>query len=248
MKALAHAREFAKLSRAGTFTPGVDTSPHLRVYTFPVDFDPIAWAATQGYRVEVFSFAPERFRAPNLKTNGYANGTVWIYDPEVNEGAFRAHDIGLDASIQYTRNWRVTHEVAHAQTECQVQALYGDSRRNGRLGRPMVQTVGNPEHGVVRTIPGLTLAQAKRAVHWEHLAFKRQWLLMRNAGCEISRAQFANEYNTNLTDAIARACSGEFLNPGPSGWLPNCERLARLDDALAYLEIVQDRIDHARSQ
>lgn len=214
--------------KTGRYTSG-NTSPQLRLYKFPGD--PYELAERHGYTVEIFSYDPARYRAPRLKTQGYSAGVIWIYDPAVDHGAFRDHEIGHDSSVRYTLAWRVAHEIAHAQTEPIVQALYGDSRRDGRLGAPMIRHVGPNRVPVERR--ALTLAEAKRAIHWEVLAFHRQREI-----CEpVSDADFAREFNVNLQDAMLRVLTGEFSNPGAEGFVPS-DVPANLEDALALLEAV----------
>lgn len=234
------ARAFAYLYGSGDYGPD-DTSSRLRLYSFPQEFDPIAFAARYGYRVKTFSFEPERFRVPNLKTDGYANGTVWIYDPEADHGSFRDHDIGRDASVRYTFAWRVTHEVAHALTECRMERLYGPSRRNGRLGLPMVQSIGRPAPGRVlptRTLRPLTYVEALRAVHWELDTFATQRRLLADVGITVSDLAYTAEVNVNLTDAIARVCSGDFTDPGAAGFIPAVDRHPNMADVREFLRFV----------
>ena len=186
-----------------------------------------------GFRVKYFSFEdnPEngvKWRPPNLKTDGYNNGTLWIYNPRNSHGSFD------DAA--YTNAWRVAHELAHAITERVVERKYGASRREGRLGRPAKSYRGAPGKEVEIEVRPLTLKEAQRAVEWEDVAFRTQRKLMKEFfGVDIAEDQFNSEYNNNLADATYRVVSGDFGDPGKRGFVPDDSEPADLRMVLAKL-------------
>lgn len=184
------------------------------------------------YRVKYHSFEenPEtgvQWRTPDLKRDGYKNGTLWIYNPKNEKGSFFDPD--------YTNAWRITHELGHAITEEFMQRKYGDSRREGRLGRSSVGYRGAPGKTVEIELPPLTLKEAQRAIEWEDNAFRTQRMLLEEAGVDIDSYDFAREYNTNLADAMYRVISGDFGDPSKRGFDPS-NTPADLKSALQMLE------------
>ncbi|KPK66552.1 MAG: hypothetical protein AMS21_01980 [Gemmatimonas sp. SG8_38_2] len=184
--------------------------------------------ADYGYELEVFSYDPDRFRLPKLKKQGYEQGTVWIYDPEVERGSFK--------DTEYTRAWRVSHEIAHGITEQLMQEKYGDSYRYGRLGRIAMLPRGKPPNQKLVEQRPMTLKEAQRALEWEDLAFRLQRMLLEQVGITISEEQFTQEYNTNLSDAMYRSLTGEFGDPGEYGFMPNAARRVAIKDVLKSLQ------------
>jgi len=187
-----------------------------------------------GFEVEVFSFDPERFRLPELKKRGYEQGVVWIYDPEVKRGSFN--------DAEYTRAWRVSHEIAHAITEQLMEERYGPSFRYGRLGRIALLPRGKPPRQTLVEQRPLTLKEAQRAVEWEDLAFRVQRMLLEQVGISINEEQFTQEYNTNLSDAMYRSLTGEFGDPGEYGFMPNAARRVPVRDVLRALEKTEEQL------
>lgn len=234
-----HARETlqAIYGRTGELVDH-DTLHELKVYPLqPLVNDPTPLRRMLdelGYKVEYFAFENDsatgvQFRVPNLKTKGYEQGYVWLYDPRIAAGSFE--------DTAYTNAWRVAHEVGHAISEPFMAERYGTSKREGRLGQPMQGVRGNPDKKQVPVeLRAMTLGEAQRAVEWEDVAFRTQRaLLSEYAKIEISDKDFAREYNTNLTDAVYRVMTGSFGDPGKYGYRPATER-ANLRDVLTLLE------------
>lgn len=171
-----------------------------------------------GFEVKYFSFhideeAGVEFVIPKLKKQGYKDGYLWIYDPRVAHGSFK--------DTEYTRQWRIVHELGHAITEDFMQKRYGDSRREGRLGQSWMATRGHPSKKQVQVeLPALNLMEAQRAVEWEDVAFRVQRMLFESLGIEVDPAGFAHEYNTNVADASYRVLTGDFGDPGEYGFVP----------------------------
>jgi hypothetical protein len=224
--------------RFGDVEPGQDTMQELKIYDLSrLVSDP---APTQkmlddlGFTVEEFAFhndpeAGVEFRVPNLKKQGYDEGTLWIYNPKVAHGSFEDEE--------YTRQWRTYHEAGHAITEALMQQKYGDSKREGRLGVEGEGVRGNPAK---RTVPvplaPLTLAHAQRAVEWEDVAFRAQRILLKDyGGVQINEDAFAREHNVNIADATFRVLTGDFGDPGHYGFKPSNER-AKTRDLLTFLQ------------
>jgi len=171
-----------------------------------------------GFEVKYFSFhidedAGVEFVIPKLKKQGYKDGYLWIYDPRVAHGSFK--------DTEYTRQWRIVHELGHAITEDFMQKRYGDSRREGRLGQSWMATRGHPDKKQVQVeLDPLTLKEAQRAVEWEDVAFRVQRVLFESLGVTVDPVGFAHEYNTNVGDASYRVLTGDFGDPGEYGFVP----------------------------
>ena len=188
------------------------------------------FAQKLGFGVELFSFTSDpstgvEFRLPKLGKNGYEGGKLWLYDPRVGAASF--HD------ADYTRAWRISHELGHALTEHFMQAKYGDSFRYGRLGQTMqVERGGAGKQKMVDQRP-LTLAEAQRAVEWEDVAFRMQRAILEKLGVLISDSDFAKEYNGNISDAMYRVHTGDFTDL--DGLIPS-DKLPDLKSTLGLLE------------
>ena len=115
---------------------------------------------------------------PNLKERNYNTGHLMIYNPESGSGG----DFGNE---DYTRTWRKLHELSHALTYPEVNQLYGEGRRLGKLGTR-------------------TPNEMKRTVHWEWLAGHKQKELANQIGIKIPKADFHREMNTIMHDAVHR--------------------------------------------
>ncbi|KIM02572.1 MAG: hypothetical protein KN64_14870 [Sulfurovum sp. AS07-7] len=147
-----------------------------------------------------------------LKENGYKNGTIYIYNPFEEEGAFNDQ--------LYTKAWRTIHELAHAISEKTMQSRYGDSKRMGAMD-----------------FGGLTLENAQRAIEWEDVAFRTQVKLLNDIGVPVNEQQAIADFNLAAHDTIARAITGEFSNPEKFGVLPKQgEQRVPIDGALQLLE------------
>jgi hypothetical protein len=136
----------------------------------------------------------------------YPQKNVWIYDPSAEKGSF--------FDEEYTKMWRVPHEIAHGETNEILTKMYGGQGK--RLG-----ALGVPTKFKGRDVPPLSLADAMRALDWEDLAFRRQReIYEKEFGIKISDADFNSEYAGNMADALHRVLSGEFSDPGVLGILP----------------------------
>jgi len=223
-------------SRFGALDPNVgDTTNALKVYDLGqfTEAPERVQAMAERYKakVETFSFhedaaAGVTVRVPRL-ADGYAKGTVWIYDPRVADGSFKDE--------LYTSAWRVSHEIAHGITESFLARRYGPSRRYGRLGQEMVGERGAAGKRVAVTLDPLTLSEAQRAVEWEDVAFRAQRMILEKEGLRITDEEFAREYNINLSDATYRVTTGKFGNPGEYGFSPATTK-ADLKSVLRMLE------------
>jgi hypothetical protein len=235
--------------RFGTFV-GRNTQEDVKIYNLdPLVADPqrvLDQAAQHGFLVKFFSFVEDaangiEFKIPNLKKDGYQNGTVWIYNPRNPEGSFKDED--------YTTAWRVTHELGHGITEQLMQEKYGDSKRFGRMGREHIGQRGKPPKQVDVVLEPLTLEQAQRAVEWEEVTFRVQRILLEELGVTISNEQFNQENRINLADAMYRSLTGEFGEPGEAGLLPSDAPLDVKDVLIALEEtealLAQDQVRSA---
>lgn len=176
----------------GTVTPGKKTHlvfyPHLDRAEGAVD----GQVKEHGYQVY---YAGGKYGKPDLATKNYNTGHLMIYDPTPQSGG----DFGHEA---YTRTWRKSHELAHALTYPELNQIYGEGRRIGKLGTR-------------------TPREAKRAIHWEWLAAHKQRDLLEKAGIKISDEDFAKELNTVMHDAVHRAVTGKFTEPSDEGFTPS---------------------------
>lgn len=229
-------------SAFGSIDPRVDTTKDSKLY----DLQPLidrpwlvdAMLDKYGYRVRYFSFEENQergvdWRPPDLKRDGYKNGTLWLYNPKLDSGSFK--------DPAYTNAWRVAHELGHALAESILERKYGKSRREGRLGVPGKSYRGAPGKQVEIVTEPLTLREAQRAVEWEDLAFRIQRQLLADMGVTISDSDFAREYNTNISDAVYRSVTGDFGNPGEVGFMPS-SRMTDLKLALAMLADAENNI------
>jgi hypothetical protein len=157
-------------------------------------------------------FAGGRRGKPDLANKNYNTGHLNVSD---------AGEDLEDANPHTTNTWRLQHELAHALTLPEVNKLYGEGRRIGKLG-------------VHRS-----LNEARRAVHWEHLAVHKQRELAAQLGVHVSDAAFNREYNTVLHDAAHRAVTGKFTEPSGEGFHPHAHQVP-LETAMGLVE------DHAR--
>jgi hypothetical protein len=141
-------------------------------------------------------YAGGKYGKPDLANRNYNTKHLMIYDPDPGTGG----DFG---EREYTDNWRKVHELAHALTYPEVNRLYGEGRRIGKLGQHR------------------TPNEALRAVHWEHLAAHKQRELSAKLGVHISDDDFNREYNTVMHDAAHRAVTGKFTDPVKEGFQPH---------------------------
>ncbi len=187
-----------------------NTSADLKIYPLndlPAEAIP-KWLEREGWNYKIFGPDQEtgKFVPPNFKEFSYDNKHVWIFSPWTEHGSFR--------DTEYTRTWRVTHEVAHGQTNEALSQKYGGvGKRQGAIGR------ATKFNG--RDVPALSLADGLRAIEWEHETFRRQReILEQDLGVKITDEQFRKENSINLSDAVYRVLTGDFSNPGELGLVP----------------------------
>ncbi len=137
---------------------------------------------------------------PDLAHRNYDTGHLMIYDPTPASGG----DFG---ERNYTDAWRQAHELAHALTHNDVNKVYGEARRIGKLGQHR------------------TLHEAQRAVHWEWLAAHKQRDLNRQIGIHVPDETFHKELNTIMHDAVHRAVTGQFTEPSQEGFVPHSHKV-----------------------
>ncbi len=140
-------------------------------------------------------YAGGKFGKPDLANRNYNTKHLMIYDPTDANASF--------GDPTYTDSWRKTHELAHALAYPELNSMYGEGRRIGKLGKHR------------------TLNEALRAVHWEHLAAHKQRELNRQLGIEVPDETFNREYNTVMHDAAHRAVTGKFTEPSAEGFVPH---------------------------
>lgn len=195
----------------GSKTEDRNTAPELKIYDLKDEHHAALepWLKSQGWNYKVFGPDQEtgKFVPPNFKDFSYNNKHVWIFSPWTEHGSFK--------DTEYTRLWRVTHEVAHAQTNDALNEKYGGiGKRQGALG---VKTVFNG-----REVAPLSLADGMKALEWEHETFKHQReILEKDFGVKITEDQFRKENSINMSDALYRVLSGDFSNPGENGLVPS---------------------------
>lgn len=168
--------------------------------------------ADHGYKVY---YAGGKFGKPDLGTRNYNTGHLMVYDPTPQSGG----DFG---NQEYTDAWRKTHELAHALTYPELNRIYGEGRRIGKLGH----------HRSTR--------EALRAVHWEWLAAHKQRELNKQLGIHVPDETFNRELNTVMHDAAHRAVTGKFTEPSEEGFTPHSHKVP-LETALGMVR------EHARN-
>ena len=106
--------------------------------------------------------------------------------------------------------------MGHALTNDAVSEHFGGpGRRRGALGITTKDTAtGN-------TIRPLSLADALRALEWEHQAMVQQRdIIEDDYGLAIGDNSFLREYQYNVAGSVARILTGDFAVPGKPGILP----------------------------
>jgi hypothetical protein len=199
-------------SHFGTVTPGAKTN--LKFYPDVHKFEPQIDKKIAGHGYQTY-FAGGKYGKPDLANKNYNTGHLMVYDPTPASGG----DFGDEA---FTRTWRKSHELAHALTYPEINKLYGEGRRLGKLG--------------VRTP-----REAERAVHWEWLAAHKQRDLLAEAGLHVHDHDFHRELNTVMADAVHRAVHGTFTEPADEGFHPSHEKIP-LETSLRLVR------EHAQSQ
>lgn len=150
-----------------------------------------------GYQVY---YAGGKYGRPDLATRNYNTKHLMVYDPSPDSGASFGQE-------DYTKAWRHSHELAHALAYPQLNEMYGEGRRIGKMG-------------VHRS-----LREAQRAVHWEWLAAHKQRELLSNVGVNIPDDVFHRELNTVMHDAVHRAVTGKFTEPSSEGFEPHSHKV-----------------------
>lgn len=166
---------------------------------------------------------------PDLNRENYKSGVVWIYNPNVLAGSFK--------NAQYTKVWRIVHELGHCIVEPFLHARYGKSKRQGQLGKRhrAIWRDDNGKESFVN-LPPITVRQGQRAIEWESLAFRAQRMIFQDdLGVRISDEEYQKEYNGNMSDAVFRVITGEFGEPGEYGLIPHSEDVA-LNSILSAVE------------
>jgi len=151
---------------------------------------------------------------PDLKNKNFNTKHLMIWNPEPKTGG----DFG---EVGYTRSWRKIHELSHALTYPEVNGLYGEGRRIGKIGTR-------------------TPNEAKRAVHWEWLAVHKQRDLSKQLGLHIKDKDFHKELNTVMHDAVHRAITGKFTEPSEEGFQPFSDKID-LEESLKMVD------DHSKA-
>jgi hypothetical protein len=154
-------------------------------------------------------YAGGKYGRPDLAARNYNTKHLMVYDPSPGSGG----DFGTEA---YTDGWRKIHELAHALTYPELNQVYGEGRRIGKLGHHR------------------TMREALRAVHWEWLAAHKQRELSKQIGVNIPDHLFHKELNTVMHDAIHRAVTGKFTEPSGEGFRPH-EHKVPLESALGMV-------------
>lgn len=145
-------------------------------------------------------YAGGKYGKPDLANKNYNTGHLMVYDPSPSSGGDFGHE-------HYTSAWRQIHELSHALTLPELNKIYGEGRRMGKLG-------------VHRTTH-----EALRAVHWEWLAAHKQRELSKQIGVNIKDEDFHKELNTVMHDAAHRAVTGKFTEPSDEGFSPHAHKV-----------------------
>ena len=201
------------------------------------------YLASKGFNFKYFSFEEDlskgiKFVIPNLSKEGYHSKTLWIYHPGVEAASFK--------DLDYTKAWRLTHELGHAVAERFVQAKYGASARDGRLGVGKTNLRGRPPKQTRVELKPLTLMEAQRSVEWEDVAFRAQRQILDDLGVRVSDKEFFQEYNINIKGAVQRVLTGKFDDPIDEGFRPFINKQADLKKILRLLENTEKEIAKAQ--
>jgi hypothetical protein len=146
-------------------------------------------------------YAGGKYGKPDLANKNYNTGHLMVvYDPSPSSGGDFGHE-------NYTNGWRQIHELAHALTLPEVNKIYGEGRRMGKLGTHR------------------NMNEALRAVHWEWLAAHKQRELSKQVGVPIKDEDFHKELNTVMHDAAHRAVTGKFTEPSGEGFTPHSHKV-----------------------
>lgn len=144
---------------------------------------------------------------PDLDCKNY--DTKWLPVPDAQSSN--------PAVEEHVNSWRKLHELAHALTEPDVDAVYGPGKRVGMLGQHRTQN------------------DAMRAVHWEWLAAHKQRELIHSMGIQIPDETFNKELNTVMHDGVHRALTGNVVDPSTQGFAPHSHQIP-LETALGMVK------------
>ena len=175
-------------------------------------------------------------RPPNFKEFSYPQKVAWIYDPFEKAASFEDN--------AYTLAWRATHEIAHGiVNDLMTERFRGVGKREGALGIPTTITRTIKGNAVTISKEPLSLADALRALEWEHETFyKQREILEQDFGIKISDEDFAREYAINMSDAVYRVLSGRFSSSAQIGANP------RVVDPTVTLENAKNILRSAASE
>jgi hypothetical protein len=180
----------------GNVTPGA--KPDLLHYNYHGKLPEIS-KLVQDHGFKTY-YAGGKYGKPDLANKNYNTGHLMVYDPSPSSGG----DFGQE---NYTDGWRQIHELAHALTYPELNKLYGEGRRLGKLG-------------IHRN-----MNEALRAVHWEWLAAHKQRELSKQIGVHMKDEDFHKELNTVMHDAAHRAVTGKFTEPSGEGFVPHAHKV-----------------------
>lgn len=136
----------------------------------------------------------------------YAGGKHGKGDP-ANRNYNTGHLMVDPGPDDATNAWRQMHELAHALVHQDLNNVYGEGRRVGKLGQHR------------------TMNEAMRAVHGEHLAALKQRELSKQIGVHIPDDVFNKEYNTIMSDAVHRVSTGQMQSPEEAGFTPHSHQV-----------------------
>jgi len=215
----------------GNINPKKDTTKDLKYYDLtplikrPAKLDDFC----NRFRAEIrhFSYIKDTEKGiarviPRLDEDNYKAGIVWIYDPRVYAASFK--------DTKYTEAWRIIHELGHCIVEPFLHARYGESYREGQLGKQRKQLWGKAP------LAPASIRHGQRAIEWESLAFRAQRMLSERLEVSISDLDYQKEYNGNMADAVFRVITGEFGEPGNFGFIPHGIEI----DLLSILSAMRD--------
>lgn len=208
----AGAKTYAPIARNfGSITPGSKTNLHFYPQMDRHEDAVDGLVKQHGFQTYM---AGGRHGKPDLANKNYNTKHLMVYDPSRGSGG----DFGNEKD---TRSWRKLHELSHALTHPEVNTMYGEGRRMGKLGPRSHK-------------------EAARAVHWEWLAAHKQRDLGEQIGIKIPDADFHRELNTVMHDAVHRAIHGQFTEPSDEGFYPT--------DAKIPLEFSMKKISDAAKE
>lgn len=117
----------------------------------------------------------------------------------------------------HTDAYRKVHELSHALTHGEVNARYGEGKRQGKLGAHR------------------TLKEAMRAIHWEHLATHKQREINKQLGMHVPEETFNRELNTVMQDSVHRLIHGRHTDLAADGFQPHSHKVP-LETALGVVK------------